>query len=222
MYLSDLIKGKFRKSILCYKSIVYIHTKWPNNSALQKKICFFVLYMHLQHDFQCHFQRLLSHHWIHYSTTTLVERSALPAACWEHRLPLDLPWFGQIQSSKERTTASWHMNRRIWMRPPLLYSSISTIKMIHQNRPIKRSFFCVWIHVMFPWIVLINVGLIQVPMMFFCYYFFARIRKSCFCSTKLRINTQLFSDINLSVCLWNLKANFCLKMPVWLKLSLIN
>ena len=76
-------------------------------------------------------------------------------------------------------------------------------------------FFCVWIHVMFPWIVLINVGLILVPMMFFCYYFFVRIRKSCFCSTKLRINTQLFSAINLSVWVWNLKTNFCSIMPLW-------
>ena len=40
MYLSDLIKVKFRKSILCYKSIVYIHTKWPNNSVLQKRSAF--------------------------------------------------------------------------------------------------------------------------------------------------------------------------------------
>ena len=60
----------------------------------------------------------------------------------------------------------------------------------------QAIFFCIWIHVMFPWIVLINVGLILVLMMFFCYYFFARIGKSCFCSTKLRINTELFSAIN--------------------------
>ena len=160
MYLSDLIKVKFRKSILIYKSIVYIHTKWPNNSALQKNLLFCLMYA-LTTWFSMSFSKAVIsplNPLFHYNFGRKV-----CAACCLLRAQV-ATWLAVVWSNPivKRTHHSVLTYEPANLDAP---SSSLFYHIDYQDDSSKSSnqaifFFCVWIHVMFPWIVLINVGLI--------------------------------------------------------------